>query len=209
MGTLGKIFDRFARGFVRRAGVISGTAWSVANSGFLFKDYLQNRTPHVMEQASGALSLSASGIMLLTDKFPRLKIPAGICALLGTVAMGIGAWGQKGQNAQIFAASVTSTFALSMIFEKSFNNAARKMADSSKRVLRAVFTPLAKSPVAATAALDVTLSSLPMAYAAITRRDVPLFVMSMLWVTGGLAAMATDNSVKAWLTRQPKTPHIS
>lgn len=214
MKTCGEIFNHVAQrgvqGFIRRAGLISGLCFGLGNAGFIVKDWLQHRAPHPAEQVSGGLFIGMSGFLLLTDKFPRLKKAAGVLGLLGTTALGYGALGQAGQNAQILAASTTASLTLTMIFEKSINGFAQKMADGGRKALRKIFTPLAKYPVSTTGAIDLLFSTLPMGYAGFARHDLGLKVMAGLWVLGGLGVISTDDSVKKLLKpSQPSAPHIS
>jgi hypothetical protein len=205
---------RGLRGFIARAGLVSGICFGLGNAGFIVKDYLQHRTPHLPEQVSGGLFLGMSMLLLGTDRRPRLKVPAGILGLLGTTALGYGALGQVGAKAQILAASTSAALTLTMIFEKGINRFAHAMAETGKGFLKKVFTPLAKYPVATTGAIDLLFSTLPMGYAAIARHDHGLKIMAGLWILGGFGLISTDDSVKAFArvkpkALQPRMSHIS
>ena len=75
------------------------------------------------------------------------------------------------------------------------------MASGGKGILKAAFTPLAKYPVATTAATGVVSMGF-LLQAALQKGDPGLVIASLLGIVGQAALMATDNNVKAFAKPQ-------
>lgn len=191
---------RPAQFFIRHAGKIGGAAFALGDIVLIAKDYfLAGRLPNGMEQMSGLIFLGTDAGLAFMDRYPRMKIPTGIGIVFGAAALGWSGLGSAGQNWQMFSCALIAAQGVAFIFENRLHGFASRMESGGNRILKAVFRPLAKYPMATTSAADIALSKSTMAYAAILKGDMGLLAGTALWIVGGLGVIASDGNVKALL----------
>lgn len=191
--------------FIRHAGKIGGAAFALGDGVLIGKDYiLTGHIPNGMEQAAGFIFLGTDVGLALIDRYPHMKAPTGLGIVFGAAALGYSGVGSAGQNWQIFSCALIAIQGVAFMFEKQIHGFAGRMEKGKSRILRAIFRPLAKYPIATMSTVDIIVSKSSMAYAAILKGDMGLLAGSLLWIVGGMGVIASDESVKALAVR-PKT----
>ena len=104
---------------IRHAGKLGSAAFVLGDLSLMTKHYFHRggRPPNRAEQLSGGIFLLTDGLLAMMDKYPAMKIPAGISILLGATALGYSGIGEPSQNQMLFGSAVLGGMGLALMFE--------------------------------------------------------------------------------------------